>query len=220
MRLALFATIAVLCSGAWAVLEVEQASAHNLALAQPLLGAKNACSAHERAFNDADIFTVADARIASIIPSTGNTTSNLANPSLLWSWSASFPPEANFPVPSDPHCPPGTIRYFSPSQPSFSGGLSYGYGGFSASVPLSSGGPNPVPLNLSEGTLSGETLAAPLVPLPASLAGTISITYKFLKSSYSYSCVEADGYIGCGCEMQSESGARTFSAPVSHSRNF
>jgi hypothetical protein len=220
VRFALLATIAVLCSSAWAVLEVEQASAHNLALSPSLLGAKNACGSPQRAATEANIFTVADARIVSIIPSVGNTSSDLAGPALLWSWSASFPLEASFPVPSGVHCPAGSIRYFSPSSPSFSGELSYSYGNFSGSWPLSSASPNPVLLNLSEGKLSGESFATPFVPLPISLAGTISLTYQFLKSSYSYSCVEADGYIGCGCEMQSESGARTFSTPVFHSRNF
>lgn len=197
-----------------------QASAHNLALAPSLLGAKNACAAQERAFTGEDILTVADARLVAIIPSVGNSTSDLAAPALLWSWSASFPQEALFAVPSDPHCPSGSIRYFSPSSPSFSGWLSYSYGNLSAGAPLSSGGPNPVQLNLTGGKLDGEALAAPFAPLPISLSGTILVTYQFLKSYYSYYCTEINGYVGCGCEMQSESGARTFSAPVSHSRNF
>ena len=220
MHLLQSAFIAVLCSCAWAVLEVEQASMHNLALAPLLLGAENACGAQTRVPTQENIFSVADARIVSIVPSVCNTTSDLANASLLWSWSASFPSEAVFPVPSDPRCLEGEIRYFAPSQPSFSGELSYSYGNSSESLSLSSDEPSPVPLNLSAAKLTEEELSTLLIPLPVSLNASVSVTYQFSKSSYSYFCTEMGEYIGCGCDRHDESGTRTFSTALSHSRNF
>jgi len=197
--------------------DVERASLHNLALAPFLLGAQNACNAPVRMPTESDIFSVADARVVSLVPQAGNTTSDLANASVIWSWSASFPAQARFSIREDERCPAGAISYNSPSSPSFSGALAYRYGNSTETAQLSL---NPVRLNLSAEKLTEEDFSAPFANLSVSLSGTVSVTYSFSKSSYSYACKEINGYIGCGCEQKYESGLRTFSKPLEDSRNF
>jgi len=199
---------------------VEQASAYNLALAPSLLGAQNACNAPVRTPSEESIFSVADARIVAVVPQVGNTTSDLANASLLWSWSASCPLQARFSIREDGRCPAGEIIYFSPSAPSFSGELSYKYGNSTETVPLSPHSQNPVQLGLDAGKLAEEDFAAPFAGLSASLSGTILVSYSFSKSEYSYGCSGANGYSWCGCSLGRTAGTRVFSVPVSHARNF
>lgn len=220
MRFAKAALLIFLCSCSSAVPSVEQAGAYNLALAPLLLGAQNACNAPVRTPSEENIFSVADARIVALVPQVGNTTSDLANASLIWGWSASFPQQARFPVREDERCPAGEIIYFSPSAPSFSGELSYRYGNSTETVQLSSHSPSPVPLSLGAGKLAEADFAAPLANLSISLDGTISVSYSFSKSAYSYGCSGSNGYSWCGCSLGSAQGTRAFSTPLSHARNF
>jgi hypothetical protein len=221
MRLVQAAFIILLCSCLSCVPDVETAYSHNLALAPSLIGAKNACHAQERTPSDGDLFVVADARIVSILPQAGNVTSDLSNASILWSYSASFPPQARFSIGQDARCPAGEIRYFSPSPISFSGTLSYHYGNSSETLQLSSLGPNPVPLNLSEGKLTEGDFSNPYASLQVFLDASISVAYQFSKTHYSYGCTGiGGGYIGCGCTLSREMGVRTFQKSISHARNF
>ena len=217
----LVALLIFLCSCAYATAEVEDASSFNLALAPSLLGAKNACNAPARAISADDIFSVAEARIVSLVPQVGNVTSDLTNSSLLWSWSAGFANETNFSVRQDPRCPDGAIRYFSPSSPLFSGRLSYTYGNATETVGLPPFGKNPMPLNLSHDKLLPENYSSLFAPLSVSLDATISVSFRYVKSFYSYGCTSfSNGYAGCGCSLGSEAGTRIFQKNVSHARNF
>ena len=220
MKSALLISFILLCAPLTAVAEVEHASAQNTALAHSLLGAKNACNAPARVPSADDIFSVADARIISLIPQVGNATSDLANASVLWAWLAEFPQEARFSIRDDERCPAGEIRYFAPAAPTLSGTLSYLYGNSTETLAISSGSANPMPLNLSAGKLTDADFLQPLAPLSISLRANISIAYSFSKSSYSYHCSSINGYTGCGCEMDYGSGVRTFQQSVSHARNF
>ncbi|MFA6214862.1 MAG: hypothetical protein WC717_06340, partial [Candidatus Micrarchaeia archaeon] len=125
MRASLAIFIILICAPLFAVSEVEEAAFRNAMLAQPLLGAANACNAPARTPTADDIFYVAGIRIVSLIPQAGNATSDLSNASALWSWSADFPQEARFSIREDGRCPAGEIRYYAPSAPSLSGAISY-----------------------------------------------------------------------------------------------
>ncbi|MFA6328626.1 MAG: hypothetical protein WCY41_04220 [Candidatus Micrarchaeia archaeon] len=199
---------------------VEQASSRNIALAPSLLGAKNACNAPSGLPTRDDIFFVADARVVSLVPQVGNTTSDLSNASALWSWSASFPQEARFSIHDEERCPAGEIRYFAPSSPSISGALSYLYGNSTETLALSQASANPLPLNLSAGKLTDADFLHPSALLSFSLNASISVSYSFSKSSYSYQCSTMGGYTGCGCERNYAGGSRTFRRSVSDARNF
>ena len=212
--------ILVLFAPLFAVAEVETASSQNIALAPSLLGAENACSAPSQLPSADDIFSVADARIVSLIPQVGNATSDLANASILWSWSATFPQEARFSIRDEARCPAGEIRFFSPSSPTLSGALSYSYGNSTETLPLSATSANPIPLNLSATKLTDADFLQPFVSLSLILRADISITYSFSKSSYTYRCSDMEGYTGCGCERNYGNGFRTFKRSLSDARNF
>ncbi|MFA6907890.1 MAG: hypothetical protein WC263_03610 [Candidatus Micrarchaeia archaeon] len=220
MRLAPFIPLILLCAPLFAAAEVDQASSRNAALAPFLLGAANACGAPPRAPTADSPFSVADARVVSLIPQAGNATTDLANTSALWSWSASFPPEARFSIREDERCPAGEIRYFSPSPPSLSGTLSYSYGNSTETLALSSAGPNPAPLSLPSAKLADADFLQPFAALSISLSARIFVSYSFAKSGYSYRCSSVGEYVGCGCEMAYGSGIRTFAQEVSDARNF
>ncbi|MFA5929893.1 MAG: hypothetical protein WC861_03340 [Candidatus Micrarchaeia archaeon] len=217
---ALYFSLLLLCAPIFAAAAVGQASSQNIALAPSLLGAANACGAPERLPSAGDIFSVADARIVSLVPQVSNATTDLQNASAIWSWSASFPPSARFSIRDDMRCPAGEIRYFAPSSPSLSGELSYRYGNSTTALLLSSSGPNPAPLNLSSAKLAGADFLQPFAPLSLSLSATISVSYSFAKSGYSYRCTSMGGYTGCGCEVDYSQGIRAFHRTVSDARNF
>jgi hypothetical protein len=220
MRTALLLFILVLFAPLFAVGEVERASSQNIALAPSLLGAKNACNASSRLPSEDDIFSAADARIVSLIPQVGNTTSDLSDAAVLWSWSADFPNEARFSIRDDERCPAGEIRYFSPSSPSLSGALSYQYGRSTETFALSSGGANPIMLNLSAGKLTRADFLELFSPSSFIMRANLSITYSFSKSSYAYRCSDTQGYTGCGCERIYDGGFRTFRRSLYDARNF
>ena len=220
MRMAFLLFIIVLFAPLFSVAEMGQASSQNTALAPSLLGAENACSAPSRLPSEDDIFSVADARIVSLIPQVGNTTSDLANASILWSWSAAFPSEARFSIRDEARCPAGEIRYFSPSSPTLSGALSYSYGNSTETLPLSATSANPIPLNLSATKLADADFLQPFASLSFILRADLSIIYSFSKSSYAYRCSDMDGYTGCGCEKNHDNGFRTFKRSLSDARNF
>ena len=220
MGLAHLVPILLLCAQAFAAMEVEQSSSYNLALAPSLLGAPNSCGAPVRAPAEGDIFSVADARIVSLVPQAGNATSDLSNVSALWSWSADFPSVASFSFRDENRCPAGEIRYFAPSRPSLSGRLAYSYGNSTVEIPPSSIGPSPAPLNLSQSKLAAADFSQPFARLSLSLDATISISYSFSKSGYSYQCASQGGYTGCGCVGEYSHGTRAFSREVSHNRDF
>ena len=220
MKTALFALLLLLCAPAFAATEAEQASYFNIALAPSLLGAANACGAPSRLPTEDDIFSVADARIVSVIPQIGNATSDLSNASVAWSWSADFPQEARFSIRDDVRCPAGEIRYSMPSSPALSGALSYEYGNSTETLALSSAGANPLPLDLGAEKLTGADFMQLFAPLSISLSAAISVSFSFAKSGYSYRCSGEDGYSGCGCERNYEYGSRTFWKNVSDARNF
>jgi|GEM_PF-1164843 len=220
MRTSLLLFILVLFAPLFSVAEVEQASSQNIALAPSLLGAENACGAPSQLPSADDIFSVADARIVSLIPQVGNATSDLANASVLWSWSATFPQEARFSIRDDERCPAGEIRYFSPSSPSLSGALSYSYGNSTETLPLSSSSANPIPLDLTASKLADADFLQPFASLSLILRADLSIAYSFSKSTYSYRCSDMDGYTGCGCEKNYNDGFRTFKRSLSDARNF
>jgi len=220
MRTAIFVPLFLLCASLSAATEVEMASDHNTALAPSLLGAKNACNAPSRAPTNDDIFSVADARIVSLIPQVGNATADLPNASVVWSWSADFPKEARFPILDDDRCPEGEIRYFAPSAPSLAGELSYSYGNSNETIALSSDGKNPAPLGLGAGKLSEADFLQPFARLSLALNASISVDYSFSKSSHSYGCTSINGYVACGCERNYAQGIRTFARNVSDARNF
>ena len=220
MKTALFISLILLCAPLSAVSEVEWASSRNIALAPFLLGAKNACDAPSRLPSEDDIFSVADARIVSLIPQAGNATSDLSNASILWSWSAAFPNEVRFSIREEARCPAGEIRYFAPSTPSLSGTVSCLYGNFTEILSLSANGTNPIPLNLSAGKLTDADFLQPFASLSLILRANISVAYSFSKSGYSYRCTSSDGYTGCGCERNYGGGFRTFQRSVLDARNF
>ena len=219
MKTALLSLL-LLCAPLFAVAEIEQASSSNMALAPLLLGAKNACNAPSRMPSGDDIFSVADARIVSLVPQVGNATSDLSNASVLWSWSADFPAEAGFSIKEDERCPAGEIRYYAPSFPSLFGTLSYLYGNSTEMLALFSNGANPIPLNLSAGKLSGADFLQPDASLSLALHANISVAYSFSKSVYSYRCSSKDGYTSCGCEAEYSHGLRIYQRSVFDARNF
>jgi hypothetical protein len=221
MRIVQSALFIIICSCASCVMEVETATLHNLGLAPSIIGAKNACHSQQLTPTQSDLFEVADARIVTILPQVGNTTSDMSNASLLWSYSASFPKQARFSIRHDPRCPAGEIRYFSPSAPSFSGVLSYRYGNATETIALSALGPNPAPINLSAGKLSDADLSSLHANLAVFLNASITVAYNYQKAYYSYGCGGmGDGYVGCGCERKLEAGVQRFQTSKSHERNF
>ena len=220
MKTSLFVSLFLLCAPLFAAAAVEQASSQNIALAHPLLGAKNACSVPARVPTDGDIFSVADARIVSLIPQVGNTTSDISNASALWSWSATFPEEARFSIREDERCPAGEIRYSVPSSPSLSGTLSYSYGNSAEALALFSNSANPIPLNLSADRLADADFLQPNAFLSLVLRANISVAYSFSKSAYAYQCSSNNGYVACGCKRNYDFGLRTFRHGVFDARNF
>jgi hypothetical protein len=214
--LAFFLAWLAAAGGLWAVHEIDEASAFNLALASSLLGAENACNASLKEATIADPFKAASMDIVSLVPQAGNITSDLSNPSLIWSWSASYPQSLSLLLSGPAACPSGSEEIYSPQAWLEDAKLAYSYGSCIREVALGSDGPNPVQLNLSAGCLGEYDLGSLYVLLHASLSGTIFLKYNYRKTEYSYKCVGAT----CFCQSISASGSRLYSKALSSSRDF
>lgn len=221
MKLVFLAILICACSTVSAVNEVEDAGKHNMGIASSLLGAGNACNSTKSVPSERDIFLVADIRAAAIVPSIGNVTSDLAQPKLVWSWSSSAPAQASFPVESQ-ECPDGKIEYTLLGKPRLeSATLKYSYGNAREEILLGENGPNPIPLDLGNGSLSEADYAELYVPLELEFYGVVAADYSFRKSSYERHCQSfPGGIVGCGCEMKFEAGERRFEKKAGSSRNF
>jgi len=220
-KCAFAAMLLLLAECANSVFEVESASGHNSALSPMLLGAKNPCGVGLRAASLEDPFEAAYVRAVAISPSVGNVTSDLSNVSLVWSWAASFPTSAAFPLPSDGNCPSGHFEIRNPGAARLADGkISYGYKGAAKSIPLGRQGGNPFPLELPKGALFESGSLELFAPLDVVLEGRIEVDYDFRKKEYHESCGMMGDYSVCGCEPEFESGRKTYFKDARHERTF
>jgi hypothetical protein len=203
------------------VREVDEASAHNLEIARQLLGAQNACGAPSRQASADDPFEVSDLRVVAALPSVGNLTSDCANASLLWSWSASYPSAATFELPAQGGCPSGELEIYLPSRLQLrDASLAYVYCGKERLAGLSGEGPNPVALQLGSGADCSENSSVLQLPLQARISGSVAVSYSYRKSEYGKRCSLIGGYEACGCELETEFGTKQYSKRVGGSSNF
>ena len=204
-----------------AVALVEEAAADNTALAPLLLGAQNACNVPERQATADDIFSVAGIRAVAVVPEVDGITSDAAAPGLLWSWSAAFPKEAAFALPSDGGCPQGNLEYYTPSGVALEDGLlRYKYGNATKEIRLGATGPNPVALELDSSLLGNGDLAGIYASLPVHLEADISVEYSYKKTEYAKECRQIGDYLACGCVAKTASGMKMFKKAVADERNF
>ncbi len=204
-----------------AVFEIENASGYNFAIADSLLGADNPCGLERRAATADDIFSVADIAAVSIVPSVGNVTSDLSSPKLLWSWFASFPQSATFPIHSDGSCPEGTLELYNPAWKNLhEAKLVYKYGNRTVEANLSGDGPNPVALELDSGHLQGSDYEGLFANLSINLSGKIGVSYSYRKTEYAETCTHTEEFEGCNCEESVEFGIKPYEKEVGSERMF
>jgi len=201
---------------AFASPETKDAALYNAKLADSLLGAENACGAVPREPSLDDIFEVGEIRIVSLLPQVGNSTSDLANASLLWGYSAKAPSSASFELAND-RCPPGKIQLYSPSGIELRGALlEKSFCGKNSTHHIGAG-ENPLPLSL--GGCEGDRSRL-FEPLFLEIRGKLSARYSYRMDYYDYGCVFFGNNSGCGCYSRLEFGMRTFEREVSHSASF
>ena len=213
--------LCLFCGMLSAVFEADEASAHNLAIAGGLLGAKNACGAAERQPTEENIFQVASIDAVALIPQIDNATSDLSSPSLLWSWSAAFPQEASFQIPGSDDCPDGELALYLPTGATLKWAiLRYSYGNSSRQQGINASGQNPIQLDLNASHLREIDYAGAFSNLSLNLSGKVSVTYNYKRAWFEKKCTQIGEYVGCGCEEDGEFGFRTYEKDVFDSRNF
>ncbi len=215
------AFLLVLCTCSAAVLQVQEASAHNEKIASSLLGAKNACIEEKRQPSLADVFSVAQIKIVTLIPQVENVTSDQAEPKLLWSWSADFPDSATFLLDATTECPAGFIEIFSPGNASLTEAkLVYHYGQEKKEILLKKDGPNPVMLELDSSRLLEKDFEQFYAVLQTKLSGKVSVEYSYRKTEYRLVCQQVGEFEVCGCEAKVSLGNQAFEKNLEDEREF
>jgi len=155
------------------------------------------------------------------IPSAGNITSDAARPSLLWSWSASYPSHLLAPLPSPVGCPDGEYELYLPLQPQLRNAkLRYDFAGRATAVELDGAGPNPVGLELNRGLLNWSGHQELRARLQAEIGGEIRLSYSYRKREYRKHCSIVGGFEACGCEEETVFGTRQYAKAVGSGRDF
>ncbi|MCX8195037.1 MAG: hypothetical protein N3G22_02950 [Candidatus Micrarchaeota archaeon] len=199
--------------------KVWEAAGHNIEIAGLLLG-KNACGFEERQPTEGDMFSHAGIKIVSLIPQVDNITSDLAAPSLLWSWSADAPRQMTFPLTGTTNCPGGEVQLTRIGKVSLEGARAfYRYGNSSKEAALFEDGPNPLALNLTGIGQQADPLQL-RVPLNISLSANATANYSFYRKEYYYKCERRQNFTVCYCETRITTGKKKYSKGLHDERTF
>ena len=203
-----------------AVPEAWRASAHNIGISGSLLGS-NMCGFEEREPSEGDAFSSAGIRAVTLVPQIDNITSDLANPQLVWSWTADAPASAVFPLPGTTECPGGELRLFNRSAISFSdAAATYRFGKKETVAALSGTGPNPMQLELNASGLDERDFTGLYANLSIRLSAKASVSYSFSKKYFRRACDYYGNFTVCYCEEKYALGRKSYEKALFDERNF